>query len=263
MVAEKQPRSEPVLELRGVVKQYGTGVGAVRALRGVTFALRPGTLTIVAGPSGSGKSTLLSAAGCLLRPDSGSVTIMGREVGGYDETQAAEIRRKYFGFIFQGVHLLPALTAGENVGLALELKGTREAEIPRRTTDLLALTGVAELAERLPKDMSGGQRQRVAISRALAGRPTILLADEPTAALDRTNARAVLSLLRQLTQRMGLAVLVVTHDRSLFGYADRLLTLNDGRIVRSAVVVRKPVRAAAGEAKPAFVGTSGRTPARV
>jgi putative ABC transport system ATP-binding protein len=181
-------------------------------------------------------------AGCLLRLSVGCIKVLGQAVGAYSETDLAEIRRKHFGFIFQGIHLLPALTAAENVRLALEFKGESDATVERRALELLALTGVADLAERLPKDMSGGQRQRVAISRALAGRPKVVLADEPTAALDGVNAKSVLSLLRKLTRQMALAVLVVTHDRGLFKYADRLLTLHDGRIVRTAAIVRKSVK---------------------
>lgn len=216
------------LELVNVSKTYGSGAGAVLALRDISLRVGTGSLSLIAGPSGSGKSTLLSVLGCLMQPSAGSVRIFGEALEERSESQRSAVRRAHFGFVFQGIHLMPALSGLENVLLAGEIKGLPAREEQARA--LMARVGVADLHNRLPKDMSGGQRQRVAIARALFGRPRILLADEPTAALDRRNAAATLELLRELAQSMEVAVIVVSHDRSLFHYADRLLELEDGRL---------------------------------
>ena len=221
---------EMVLQLDGIRKVYGSGSGAVDSLRGVGLKVRAGTLTLIAGPSGSGKSTLLSIMGCLMQPTEGCLRVFGVDLSNSSEAERARFRRKYFGYIFQGIHLLPALNAEENVAIAREIKGLKPPHDSKALV-LLERVGVAELRDRLPRNMSGGQRQRVAIARALVGRPRILLADEPTAALDTANAAAILKLLRQLTRALSVAVIVVSHDRALFSYADKLLRLEDGRIM--------------------------------
>lgn len=224
----RQPAREAALELANVSKTYGSGAGAVHALRGVDLHIGTGSLSLIAGPSGSGKSTLLSVLGCLMQPSAGSVRVFGEALEKKSESHRSSVRRANFGFVFQGIHLLPALSGLENVLLAGEIKGLPATE--EQAQLLMARVGVGDLHDRLPKDMSGGQRQRVAIARALFGKPRILLADEPTAALDRRNAAATLELLSELSRSMDVAVIVVSHDRSLFHYADRLLELEDGRL---------------------------------
>ncbi len=221
---------DAVLCLKHVIKTYGSGPNAVCALQDLSLALHASLLTVIAGPSGSGKSTLLSILGGLMRPTSGSMSVFGRAINKASESELARIRRKHFGYIFQGIHLIPSLTVAENVGLALEIKGLDGPKAHATIQGLLEEVGIPELAHRKPKDMSGGQRQRAAIARALAGGPNILLADEPTAALDQANATSILKLLRRLARRMKTAVVVVTHDQHLFKFGDRLLTLEDGRL---------------------------------
>lgn len=216
------------LELREVRRGYQTAAGPVEVLRGLDLAVAAGELAIVAGPSGSGKSTLLCVMGGLLRPDSGTLRVFGEELTRLSEREIQRVRQRTMGYVFQNVYLMPALTARENVGLALEIK--TGANQPGAADSLLALVDMEEQAGRLPEEMSGGQRQRVGIARALAGEPRVLLADEPTAALDTKNALAVMHLLRSVTSAQGLATVVVTHDPRLFEYADRVLELTNGRI---------------------------------
>lgn len=220
------------VEIQGVSKSYGEGDAVVHALVGVDLTVHQGEMLFLMGPSGSGKTTLLSIMGCILRPTSGSVRIAGEEVVGLSEREMPRIRLRRIGFIFQGFNLFPALTVQENIELALDLKGIRGREARRRSGDLLARVGLSDKAAQWPANLSGGQKQRVAIARALAGEPGIILADEPTAALDGTTGRAILDLLRELAHEKGRAIVIVTHDSRALAYADRLVTIEDGRILR-------------------------------
>lgn len=218
------------IDVRGVTKTYGTGDAVVRALEGIDLEVRSGEVLFLMGPSGSGKTTLLSIMGCILRPTSGLVSIGGEEVTGLKESQLPRVRLARIGFIFQGFNLFPALTVRENVELALELKGIRGRPARHLSSELLERVGLLDKALQWPANLSGGQKQRVAIARALAGEPGIILADEPTAALDGTTGRAILDLLRELAHEKGRAVVIVTHDSRALAYADRIVTIEDGRI---------------------------------
>ncbi len=218
------------LELRHVSKTYGSGPTEVRALRDVDLSVEPGELVAVMGPSGSGKSTLLTIAGSLEEPTSGEVLVDGVDLATVSRSDRARMRRRSIGYVFQDFNLLPGLTALENVTLPLELDGIRSRAA--RTTGLEALEelDVAEHADRYPDELSGGERQRVAIARAIVGERDLLLADEPTGALDSVNGEGVMRLLRAATHR-GVAGVVVTHEAQLASWADRVVFLRDGHVV--------------------------------
>lgn len=220
----------PVLELRQVTKTYGEGLGEVHALRSVDLAVEAGELVAIMGPSGSGKSSLLTIAGSLEDATDGEVTVDGASLSGMSRNDKAQLRRRSMGFVFQDFNLLPGLTAAENVAMPLELDGTSAR--PARTLALEALEelGLAERSDHFPDDLSGGERQRVAIARAVVGDRRLLLADEPTGALDSVNSEAVMRLLRQICSQ-GAAGVVVTHDAQLASWANRVVFLRDGRIV--------------------------------
>jgi putative ABC transport system ATP-binding protein len=218
------------IEVQGVTKSYGTGDAVVHALEGVDLEVRSGEMLFLMGPSGSGKTTLLSIMGCILRPTGGVVRIGGDDVTRLKEREMPRVRLERIGFIFQGFNLFPALTVQENVELALDLKGIRGGKARHRSHELLERVGLLDKATQWPTNLSGGQKQRVAIARALAGEPGIILADEPTAALDGTTGRAILDLLRELAHEKGRAVVIVTHDNRALPYADRIVTIEDGRI---------------------------------
>ncbi len=219
-----------VLELRGVTKTYGTGDAEVHALRGVDLAVEAGAMVAVMGPSGSGKSTLLTIAGSLEEPTSGDVLVTGRPLAGMSRNDKARMRRRTVGYVFQDFNLLPGLTAAENVALPLELDGMSAGKA--RAAGLRALDGLGlgERASRFPDQLSGGERQRVAIARAVAGERRLLLADEPSGALDSVNAEGVMRLIHEACKR-GVAAVVVTHDAQLASWADRVVFLRDGRAV--------------------------------
>ncbi len=221
-----------LLELHDLHKSYGP----VAALAGVDLAVAPGTRTAVVGPSGCGKTTLLSIMGCILRPSSGSVRIAGREVTALSESELPAVRLKHIGFVFQGFNLFPTLSAGENVELALDLKGIGGRAAKRRAAELLESVGMASRYRQFPADLSGGQKQRVAIARALALDPAIMLADEPTAALDSQSGRNVMEMLRTLAHTRDRAVVIVTHDNRMVAYADRIVHIQDGRIMDEPTV---------------------------
>jgi putative ABC transport system ATP-binding protein len=222
---------QPAIAVHNVTKTYSQGAAAVHALNGVNLAVESGEVVFLMGPSGSGKTTLLSVMGCILQPTEGSVRIRGREVAGLPERELPAIRLAHIGFVFQGFNLFPTLSAGENVELALDLKGIRGRDARRRAMDLLEQVGIREKFDVFPADLSGGQKQRVAIARALAGAPDILLADEPTAALDSHVGKRILELVRSLAHSQGVAVVIVTHDSRMLQFADRLVHIEDGRIV--------------------------------
>jgi len=219
-----------MIEIRNLVKTYGKGSAAVHALNGVDFDVAAGEVVMLMGPSGSGKTTLLSAMGCILQATSGSIQIDGREIVGLPESKLPRIRLEHFGFIFQGFNLFPALTARENVELSLKLKGVSSSQCRRRAAELLEQVGLGDKLKTHPADLSGGQKQRIAIARALAGDPPIILADEPTAALDSHSGQTVMELLTALARQRQRAVVVVTHDNRVLHYADRTVHIADGRI---------------------------------
>jgi putative ABC transport system ATP-binding protein len=218
------------LELRQVSKTYGSGPSEVHALRGVDVSVERGELVAVMGPSGSGKSTLLTIAGSLERPTSGQVLVDGVDLATVSRSKQAQMRRRSIGYVFQDFNLLPGLTAVENVTLPLELDGTRVKAARATGLDAMEELGVADLADRYPDELSGGERQRAAIARAIVGGRGLLLADEPTGALDSVNGEAVMRLLRAATKR-GIAGVVVTHEAQLASWADRVVFLRDGHVV--------------------------------
>ena len=219
-----------MLELRRVSKIYGQGTAGVHALADVSLVVDEGSMVAVMGPSGSGKSTLLTIAGSLEEPTSGEVLIAGQQVSKLPRSAQARLRRRVIGYVFQDFNLLPGLTAAENVSLPLELDGlsARKARVAAlKALDGLGLSG---RASSYPDQMSGGERQRVAIARAMVGERRLLLADEPSGALDSVNAEAVMRLLRDACKNAGMAAMVVTHDAQLASWADRVVFLRDGQV---------------------------------
>jgi putative ABC transport system ATP-binding protein len=222
--------SAPVLELRGATREHRQGDTVVRALSGVDLSVSPGELVAVMGPSGSGKSTLLHLAGGLDAPTAGQVLVEGRDLAELSRTQVAAVRRRSVGYVFQDLNLLPSLTALENVALPLELDGIRGGVARRTAREALDEVGVSALAGRFPDELSGGQQQRVAIARALVGPRRLLLADEPTGALDSGTGEEVLRVLRARCEA-GAAGVLVTHEARHAAWADRVVFLRDGVVV--------------------------------
>jgi putative ABC transport system ATP-binding protein len=222
--------SAAAIDARGVRKVFGTGALAFEALKGVDFKVGYGEFVMLEGPSGSGKTTLLSILGCVLSPTAGEVHLCDERVSRLDETDLPRIRTEYIGFIFQGHNLIASLTAEENVALQLELRGAGRDEALVEARSMLDKVGLGDKHARKPMDLSGGQRQRVAIARALAGKPPVVLADEPTAALDAENGRLVTEILHELARERGHTVVVVTHDNRIFHLADRIVHIEDGLI---------------------------------
>lgn len=221
---------QAAIEIRNVTKTYEEGSTSALALKGVDLDVRPGELLLLMGPSGSGKTTLLSIMGCILSASSGSVRVAGREVTTMASGELSHTRLEHIGFVFQGFNLFPALSAGENVELMLDLKGIRGAAARRKAAELLDQVGLGAKYASFPSDLSGGQKQRVAIARALAGDPQILLADEPTAALDSHTGRNVMDMMHNLAHQRGCAVAIVTHDPRMVEFADRVVRIEDGLI---------------------------------
>jgi putative ABC transport system ATP-binding protein len=219
-----------VLELRDVHRTHGKGENAVHALQGVTLAVAPGEFVAIMGPSGSGKSTLLNLAGGLDAPTTGQVVVEGSVLGTLNRKQLAAVRRRRVGYVFQDLNLLPSLTAAENVALPLELDGMSLRKTRALAMAALEEVGLASLAPRFPDEMSGGQQQRVAIARALVGDRRLVLADEPTGALDSQTGESVLKLLRARVDA-GSAGVLVTHEARHAAWADRVIFLRDGQIV--------------------------------
>ncbi len=217
------------LELRHVSKTYGEGAAEVHALRDVSLTVEPGALVAIMGPSGSGKSTMLTIAGSLEDATSGDVFVAGQALAGLSRNQRARLRRRSIGFVFQNFNLLPGLTAAENVALPLELDGIAARAARKAAMQALDELGLGDRAARFPDELSGGERQRVAIARAVVGERRLLLADEPSGALDSVNAEAVMRLVRTACQG-GVAGVVVTHDAQLASWADRVVFLRDGHI---------------------------------
>jgi len=220
--------ADVIVRCEQLTKTYGRGAGRVRAVREASLSLRAGEVVVLRGPSGSGKTTLLNLIGLLDTPDSGRVWIGDRDVTDADEEQLVELRRNDLGFVFQTFALLPVLSARENVDLPLRLAGVRRRERERRVIELLEAVGLAEHAEQRPPELSGGQQQRLGIARALAMRPRLLIADEPTGQLDSLNAEAMMGLIAGMVHERGIAAIVSTHDPRIAAYADRLVSIHDG-----------------------------------
>ena len=223
--------TEPLVEAANVAKNLGSGAARVAALRGVSLTLNGGELTLLMGPSGSGKTTLLSILGCMLTPTEGTVRVCGHSTDGAGPEDLALLRRKHVGFVFQSFHLFPTLSATDNVRLALDVRGEPSRPARARSREALARVGLAHKAKVFPRELSGGEQQRVAIARAIVGAPSIILADEPTAALDGENGQAIMTILAEIARERGHAVLIVTHDPRILPFADRVVHIEDGRIV--------------------------------
>lgn len=223
--------SDPVLQLAGVSHRYGAGDTSVQALKDVSLSVDRGEVVLVVGPSGGGKTTALLVMGLLLTPDSGTVAIGGRAVGALSERERADLRLLRLGYLFQDYNLLASLTTLENVALPLHYAGVRKAAALARAAELLSTLGLADRAGHRPPALSGGEKQRVATARALAMGPDLVLADEPTANLDSATGRRVIEQLTQAAKDNGAAVVIVTHDSRFDDFADRVINLEDGRLL--------------------------------
>ncbi|MGE5232826.1 MAG: ABC transporter ATP-binding protein [Acidobacteriota bacterium] len=219
-----------VLEAHDVSKEFREGRETVPVLRGVSLSIEPGEVVALEGPSGSGKTTLLSILGCILTPSAGRVVVDGETVDGRRPDRLPAIRRRSIGFVFQQYNLFPALTALENVEYALNVKGVKGATARAEAERALEAVELGDRLRFLPRDLSGGQKQRVAVARALAGKPPVLLADEPTANLDSQVGGQILTLFRDLARRERRALLIVTHDPKVRDIADRVVKIRDGRL---------------------------------
>lgn len=219
---------EIIIEGKGLKRYYHRGSETVKALDGVDITIRKGEIVAILGPSGSGKTTLINLLSCLDAPTEGSLTVAGKSVAGLAEDQLVEIRRGVLGFVFQQFSLLPTLTVTENVELPLMFLGLKPD--PAKTSEILAAVGLTERATHLPHELSGGQMQRVAIARALIVEPQILVADEPTGNLDTKTGAAIIRLFKRLASQQGLAIILTTHNTAFGAEADRIITLEDGRV---------------------------------
>jgi putative ABC transport system ATP-binding protein len=233
------------LVLRNVSKAYGTGPSAVHAVRDASFEVMPGEILAIVGPSGSGKTTLLSIAGCLLRPTSGQVFILGHEVTALGQLRLSAFRLRHIGFIFQSFNLMPALSARENIEIALNLAGVEAAAAHDRADRLLEMLELSHRARQRPPDLSGGELQRLAVARALANKPDIILADEPTANLDSRGGHRVMELMNSaVAAGEAKGLVVVTHDTRILDLSHRVLLMEDGRL--------RPTERKAGALEPAW-----------
>jgi len=232
MTAESRPaRPTPVVAMSDVHKTFGTGPAAVHALAGVALTAAPGELVALVGRSGSGKTTLLNIMGGLERPDAGTVHVAGKDLNALDDEGLNALRRDSVAFVFQSFGLIDELSAAENVGLPLRLKGWEPAQRDSRVATLLDLVGLGSHADHRPTEMSGGQMQRVAIARALASSPRLLIADEPTGQLDTETGLAVMALIRAVVEAEGMTAVLSTHDPVMMALADRAVHIRDGHLV--------------------------------
>jgi putative ABC transport system ATP-binding protein len=211
------------VELKGLTKVFGEGALALTVLKGIDLTVEQGEFMMLVGPSGSGKTTLLSILGCVLSQTAGEGFLFGQALHGRKERELPSMRLSYIGFIFQGHNLMPALSAEQNVAVPLELRGFSHAAALKEARETLDAVGLSDKHTRLPEELSGGQRQRVAVARAIAGRPPLILADEPTASLDAESGAQVSALLKKLASERGHTVMVVTHDSRIFHLADRIV----------------------------------------
>ena len=223
-------KATPVLSVRGVTRTYESAAGPLTVLKGVDLDVMPGEVVGLIGPSGSGKSSLLHAAGLLERPTSGEIRIDGADVGGLPEGARTHIRLASIGFVYQFHHLLAEFDARDNVALPLRIAGARQAEARARADEVLTALGLGERLTHQPAQMSGGEQQRVAVARALANRPRLLLADEPTGNLDPATSQTVFEALHDLVKKTGVAALIATHNMELAGHMDRVFALKDGHL---------------------------------
>jgi putative ABC transport system ATP-binding protein len=224
---------QPIAASEALEREYEVGSGVVHALRRVSLRIDPGRLTVIHGRSGSGKTTLLNMIGGLDRPTRGQVWVDGAEVSAMGEEELVRMRREKIGFVFQAFGLVPILSAAENVEVPLRLQNTAPDVRAERVAELLELVGLAGRSRHRPYELSGGEQQRVAIVRALANRPKLLIADEPTGQLDSANARTIMEVVRGLVRSEGVSAIVATHDPLLLDIADRVVELRDGRVVSS------------------------------
>ena len=219
-----------IVACRNITKHYRQGMIDVPAVQGIDLDIMRGDFASLAGPSGSGKTTLLNIIGGLDRPSGGTVTIDGEEITQLDASRLADLRLRKIGFVFQAYNLIPVLSAAENVEFILQLMGVSKSERRHRAQDVLGQVGLAGLEDRRPARLSGGQQQRVAVARALASRPAIVLADEPTANLDSNAAEGLISLMKDLNRSSGITFLMATHDQRVIAHTRRHITITDGRI---------------------------------
>ena len=222
------------IDVHGLTKTYHVGDVDVHALRGVNLRIEKGEFVAIVGPSGSGKSTLFNILGGLTPPSSGTVMLDGRDLHQMSESDRTNLRKEAIGFVFQKYNLLPTLNAADNIDIARDIAGTRGNESPERQKqfeEILKLLGIARRLHHKPRALSGGEQQRVAIARALVNHPALLLADEPTGNLDTENSNAVLGILRDLNKRTGQTILMITHDPEAAAFADRTVTMRDGRVI--------------------------------
>ncbi|MEQ1694318.1 MAG: ABC transporter ATP-binding protein [Hyphomicrobiaceae bacterium] len=255
-VPAQAPRQAPVLVARGIVKELGQGAGKITAVKGVDIDLRPGELTLLMGPSGSGKTTLLSILGCILSPTAGTVAIDGTATAELSPEALATLRRTHIGYIFQSYNLFPTLNALENVRIALDVAGIKGQDAIKRAEQALRDVGLGPKFGSFPANLSGGEKQRVAVARAIASAPSIVLADEPTAALDSENGHGVMKLLADIARTQNRSILVVTHDPRTLGYADRVIKIEDGLIVSEEMTNARAVEGAVGNVIEARIETS-------
>jgi putative ABC transport system ATP-binding protein len=221
----------PAVRTRDIEMEFGSGNVRTRVLHGIDLDIDAGRLNMLVGPSGCGKTTLLSIVSGTLRPSAGRVEVMGRDLTRMRDADKVRLRRRHIGFIFQQYNLLPALTAAENAAMALVTDGEKLGSAAAKARTVLETLGMGAHADRLPSQLSGGQQQRVAIARAIVHEPDLVVCDEPTAALDAESGRQVMELLKAVAANPGRAVLLVTHDSRVYHYADRIVAMEDGRIV--------------------------------
>jgi putative ABC transport system ATP-binding protein len=245
-VADARQPPPAMVAAEGVSRTFGSGHTAVHALRGVSFTVGRGQLAVVRGRSGSGKTTLLNIIGGLDSPTAGQVWVDGREVSRMPERERLALRRDTIAFIFQSFGLIPMLSAAENVGIPLRIASVRASERRERVAAMLALTGLSSHAAHRPNELSGGQQQRVAIARALAGRPGLLIADEPTSQLDLEAGRQIMELLLNVVRAEGITALVATHDEALIDLADQVISLEDGSVMAGQPVGQQAMAGDAG-----------------
>lgn len=226
-----QNTADLAVRCRGVVKAYGEAPNQVAALRGLDLDIRRGELTMIVGPSGCGKTSLISVIATLLEPDGGTCDVLGAEIARLDAAARARFRNEALGFVFQVFNLLPALTVIENISVPLLIAGVARQEAEARAAALAEDVGLGERLDARPRELSGGQQQRVAIARALACNPELLVCDEPTSSLDHESGQSIMRLLARMAKAPGRAVIVVTHDPRIFAFADRIASMDDGRIV--------------------------------
>ncbi|MCC6500305.1 MAG: ABC transporter ATP-binding protein [Anaerolineales bacterium] len=223
-----------VTKIMDATRVYKIGEVETKALRGVNLSIENGEFTALVGPSGSGKTTLLQLIGLLDKPTSGQVFINGKDATNLNRNQRADLRKDAIGFVFQFFALIPTLTAYENVEMPLLLNGTKPADRKRRVNEMLEAVGLADRAHHRPDQLSGGQQQRVAVARALATNPKLILADEPTANLDTENGKQVMDIMQRLNKETGVTFVFATHDPRVIHYANRVVTLEDGLIVKDS-----------------------------